>query len=77
MRDMSVCDQSGAAQAECYGMVAVSEDYLDLETCDRLNAGQSFCYMHVAYRLNDLDICDKTDTNKDNCIRLVASRNRA
>jgi hypothetical protein len=76
LKDLSVCDQAGDARAECYGFVAVTEDSVDLDTCERLDGtGITFCYMHVAYRTSDISICDKTDTNKENCIRLVSSKN--
>lgn len=75
LKDLSICDQAGDARAECYGFIALTEDFVDLDTCDRLDEGRSFCYMHVAYRLDDISICDIADSNKENCIRLVNSWN--
>jgi len=74
-KDLSICDQAGIARAECYGFMADTEDFVTLSTCDKLETGVTFCYMHVAYRLNDISICDKAESNKENCIRLVNSKN--
>ncbi len=76
MKDLSVCDKAGTARAECYGVLAITEDFVTLSTCDKLDTGVSFCYMSVAYRLNDISICDmeKVADNKDNCVRLVKSK---
>jgi hypothetical protein len=77
-KSLSICDQAeGSPRAECYGMLADTDNSITLSTCDKLDTGVSFCYMHVAYRLNDPSICDKAGDNKDNCLRLVASRNTA
>lgn len=78
-KDLDVCDQSGTARAECYGFVAMTDDLVNLTTCDRLDSGVSFCYMGVAYRLNDISICDLEplceNNQRDNCIRLVTKKN--
>lgn len=76
LNDLSICDQTGQARAECYAFVAVTDDSIGLDDCDKLGTGVSFCYMHVAYRLDDIRICDmpKVTDNKDNCIRLVKSK---
>lgn len=75
LQDLSICDQSGEAQAECYSFIAVTEDFVDLDTCDELDTGTSFCYMHVAYRLDDIGICDELDSNeRENCINLVSKK---
>lgn len=75
LKDLSVCDQAGVARAECYGAIAHTEDFVTLETCNVLETDSSFCYMHVAYRLNDMNICEKLDENKQNCINLVNRKN--
>lgn len=75
-KDLSICDNAGSARAECYATIADTENIVNLSTCDRLNSGVSFCYMHVAYRLNDISICDKAGDNKQNCINLVNSKNK-
>jgi hypothetical protein len=74
LKYLSICDQAGVATAECYSFVALTEDSVDLNTCDKLGDGFSFCYMHVAYRMNDVSICEMADTNRENCIGLVNSR---
>ena len=77
-KDLSFCDKAVTARAECYGVLAITEDFVKLSTCDKLDTGVSFCYMAVAYRLNDITICkmDKVADNKDNCIRLLNSRKK-
>lgn len=72
-KSLSICDQAGIARAECYGGLADTDSSITLDTCNRLDTGVTFCYMHVAYRLKDLSICDKTGDNKDNCLRMVRS----
>lgn len=77
-KSLPICDRAGGdPMAECYGMLADTDNSITLSTCDKLDTGVSFCYMHVAYRLNDASICDKAGDNKDNCLRLIASRNSA
>src|SRR5689334_14896750 len=74
-KDISICDQAGTARAECYGFLADTDNSISLDICDRLDTGATFCYMHVAYRLNNITICDKAGENKDNCLSLAKSRN--
>lgn len=75
LKDISICDQAGEARAECYSFIALTDKSVNLKTCNKLEGtGRTFCYMFVAYRLNDISICDKADTHKEDCIRLINSR---
>lgn len=79
-RDLVICDKAGVARAECYGYIAATEDFVSLDTCDRLGTEESMgCYSFVAYRLNDISICDSFPNDpyfKKNCINQVNQRNQ-
>jgi len=75
-KDLSICDRAGNARAECYGMIAATENTVTLKTCDRLESGQEFCYMNVAARTKDTPICESffDDSFKRNCLSLIEGR---
>lgn len=78
LKDLSICDQAGSARAECYGVIGLTENIVNLDTCDKLDKLVSFCYASVAYRLNDKSICDKPLDDLDfkmNCMIFVNKRN--